>query len=142
MAEKPDNVSNATHPVNYTYAPSTADEIIAMSADGIEKLVVLKLIDRVKRRLAIIAAEEAEQKAKENLNSQKQYGTYCGADNCECPQDRREDPPAIRSGSPTFVDTSGINERDDYEEDSNGRNDANDLNDDDVLWDWNGGIWC
>jgi hypothetical protein len=33
MTEKPGTVSNATHPVQYTYAPSTAEEIIAMSAD-------------------------------------------------------------------------------------------------------------
>jgi hypothetical protein len=64
MEEKPGNVSNAAHAVYYTYAPSTADEIIAISAGEIGKLVVLQLIDRVKSRLALIKTEEAEQKAK------------------------------------------------------------------------------
>ncbi|CCX05540.1 Protein of unknown function [Pyronema omphalodes CBS 100304] len=91
-----------------------------MSAEEIQKLVVRQLIDRVKCRLAVINAEE-------NLNPQKQYDTYCGADNCVCLEDRLEDPSAIR----------------DDDKDVNDRNDANDSNgEDDILWDWNGGIWC
>ncbi|KAI5783029.1 hypothetical protein FPQ18DRAFT_358673 [Pyronema domesticum] len=58
MAEKPGTVSNATCPVQYIYAPHTAAELIAMSADELEKLVVLQLIDRVKYCLAAINAEE------------------------------------------------------------------------------------
>jgi hypothetical protein len=59
MAEKPSTVSNATHPVQYTYAPLTAAELIAMSADELEKLAVLQHIDRVKYRLTAIATDEA-----------------------------------------------------------------------------------
>jgi hypothetical protein len=114
-----------------------------MTADDLEGLVILQLIDRIKNRLAAINAEKAEKKANENPNHQKQYGVGCGADNCECPQDRSEDPPATRSGSPTSDGTS--KEQDDHEEDGNGRNGTNsqDIHSDDgyVLCDWNGGIW-
>ncbi|CCX16793.1 Protein of unknown function [Pyronema omphalodes CBS 100304] len=130
-------------PAKYTYAPPTAEEIITMTADELEELVILQLIDRIKNRLAVINAEQAEQKAKESLYPQKQDGIYCGTDNCECPQDRSEGPLATRSGSPVLDGTS--KDQDDHEEYGNGRNVTNsqdvDSGDGDILWDWNGGIW-
>ncbi|KAI5811914.1 hypothetical protein BZA77DRAFT_360218 [Pyronema omphalodes] len=151
-ASNPGDASDAGHPINHPDESPTADEIISMSDSGIEKLVVGKLIERVKGRLAIVAAETADQTAEVIQNcdhhhhhhyhqQQQQDAHHCGADDCVCPQEGVQGNQAVLSESSELVDAAGFNEQNEDEEDRTVCDVTTDSDDDDILWDWSGGIW-
>ncbi|KAI5811921.1 hypothetical protein BZA77DRAFT_297335 [Pyronema omphalodes] len=156
------DTTDAGHPITHPDKSPTADEIISMSASEIEKLVISKLIERIKGRLAIVAAEtvEGDQIVERDQNSnpnphhhqQQQQDVYrCGADDCVCIKEGVQGDQAVlseSSGSSGLVDAAGagVNERNedgDGEEGTGCDDDAieSESGDDDILWDWSGGIW-